>query len=219
MAEKRRTHFGPLVLAGLATGVLTAVAATKQMMRVDPQSLSDAGVSEDLMSQVDPSSHADLPLFGTGLPTVSGDLPLAAGLALVLLACWGVLLVTRGRVRVAMAGLLLVAALGVLVALVAGYLTGTDSYAEAVASRLGNSEGLTDHIVVEPTGWFWTACIGATLSVVVAGLSLRFVRSWPTMGGRYDAPGTTQATPAAAPEERSNLDLWKALDEGEDPTA
>ena len=36
------------------------------------------------------------------------------------------------------------------------------------------------------------------------------------MGKRYDAPGAADA--AAAPGERSNLDLWKAMDEGRDPT-
>ena len=42
------------------------------------------------------------------------------------------------------------------------------------------------------------------------------------MGRRYDAPG--DATPAVAasgpePAEPENLDLWKAMDEGRDPTA
>jgi hypothetical protein len=36
------------------------------------------------------------------------------------------------------------------------------------------------------------------------------------MGRRYDAPGA--AEPQPAPGERSNLDLWKAMDEGRDPT-
>jgi len=37
------------------------------------------------------------------------------------------------------------------------------------------------------------------------------------MGSRYDAPGA--AGSADRPEEpESNLDIWKALDEGRDPT-
>ena len=36
------------------------------------------------------------------------------------------------------------------------------------------------------------------------------------MGRRYDAPGA--AEPEPEPSERSNLDLWKAMDEGRDPT-
>ena len=35
-------------------------------------------------------------------------------------------------------------------------------------------------------------------------------------GKRYDAPGAGET--AAEPGERSNLDLWKAMDEGRDPT-
>jgi Tryptophan-associated transmembrane protein (Trp_oprn_chp) len=42
---------------------------------------------------------------------------------------------------------------------------------------------------------------------------------WPEMGTRYDAPGSAPPPPVAPPEEQSNLDLWKALDEGHDPTA
>jgi hypothetical protein len=40
------------------------------------------------------------------------------------------------------------------------------------------------------------------------------------MGRKYDAPA--DVAPAAAertPEEQENLDLWKAMDEGRDPTA
>ena len=40
------------------------------------------------------------------------------------------------------------------------------------------------------------------------------------MGGRYDAPGASEEpVDDVPPEERSNLDLWKQLDEGRDPTA
>jgi hypothetical protein len=45
------------------------------------------------------------------------------------------------------------------------------------------------------------------------------------MGSRYDAPAgreggrTTEDDAPTPPEETSNLDLWKALDEGHDPTA
>ena len=44
---------------------------------------------------------------------------------------------------------------------------------------------------------------------------------WPEMGTRYDAPGSAVPAPAtpAEPDERTGLDLWKAMDEGRDPTA
>jgi hypothetical protein len=39
------------------------------------------------------------------------------------------------------------------------------------------------------------------------------------MGRRYDAPADAAPEPEREPEERENLDLWKAMDEGRDPTA
>jgi hypothetical protein len=42
------------------------------------------------------------------------------------------------------------------------------------------------------------------------------------MGSRYDAPtaaATSTATPDQPVEEQSSIDIWKSLDEGEDPTA
>ena len=68
--------------------------------------------------------------------------------------------------------------------------------------------------------WFWAAAAGALLSLVATGLAVWWAPAWPEMGSRYDAPaGTTAPTPAADPAEQSNLELWKAIDEGRDPTA
>jgi hypothetical protein len=39
------------------------------------------------------------------------------------------------------------------------------------------------------------------------------------MGRKYDAPADASPEPEQAPEEQENLDLWKAMDEGRDPTA
>ena len=50
-------------------------------------------------------------------------MPLALSLSLVVLAAWGVLLVTRGAVRRALAVLALVAALGVVATVIAGHQT------------------------------------------------------------------------------------------------
>jgi hypothetical protein len=38
------------------------------------------------------------------------------------------------------------------------------------------------------------------------------------MGRRYDAPAAAPEAPAAPPEDQENLDLWKAMDDGRDPT-
>jgi hypothetical protein len=61
----------------------------------------------------------------------------------------------------------------------------------------------------------------ATLgTVLTTAAAVRLVPGWPEMGRRYDAPA--DAAPQLAeqpPEEQENLDLWKAMDEGRDPTA
>jgi hypothetical protein len=45
------------------------------------------------------------------------------------------------------------------------------------------------------------------------------VGRWPEMGRRYDAPAARAVAPGGGPaEEQENLELWKALDEGRDPT-
>ena len=44
--------------------------------------------------------------------------------------------------------------------------------------------------------------------------AVRLTPSWPEMGTRYDSP-TGEVAPV---EPEGNLELWKALDEGHDPT-
>ncbi len=39
------------------------------------------------------------------------------------------------------------------------------------------------------------------------------------MGSRYDAPVTGSEPAVVDPEDQSSLELWKAMDEGRDPTA
>ena len=86
----RRT-FGPVLLLGLAAGTLAAVAGSKPW--VEP-------------SSADGQTQAFARFVAVGGD--SGELPVATSLALVALACWGVVLVTRARVRraVAVLGLL-----------------------------------------------------------------------------------------------------------------
>ena len=65
------------------------------------------------------------------------------------------------------------------------------------------------------TGWWVVASVGAVVALLGSALAVRHVRSWPEMGTRYDAP-----TAAAAPDpaQMEDLDLWRAIDEGRDPT-
>jgi uncharacterized membrane protein (TIGR02234 family) len=182
----RRT-FGPTVLAGLASGALAAVAGNQPWARpAEPsvRGLVDEGVAE---------------------------MPLAAALGLVVLACWGVLLVTRGRVRRLVAGLGAIASAGLLVTVVVGF----NAAPEALREEL-ETMGMAD-VDVSRSGWCYAAGLAAVLSLAATLAAVRLVPAWPEMGSRYDAPGAAEQE-SVPPEERSSLDLWRSLDEGQDPT-
>jgi hypothetical protein len=194
----RRT-FGPTVLVGLGSAALAAVAGSKAW------ALAGNPGGEQLSVLV-PTDALDR------------ESPLAAALALVVLATWGVLLVTRGLVRRAVAALGLIAALGLVATVVDAYW----SLQRAVEGDLRDLGLRGDHLTAAAdattmSGWYTAAAIAAPLSVLALLTAVRFAPQWPEMGSRYDAPGGAVAGDVPQ-EERSNLDLWKSLDEGVDPT-
>ena len=197
MAERatdRRT-FGTVVGTGLAAAALAAVAGHQPWA----QGSAPGGLGELTATQE------------------AGRVPAANALALVVLACWGVLLVTRGVVRRVVAGLALVAALGYVACVVVGF-----GSAPAAVRDAYRDLGVSDPDVSR-TAWVWVSAAAAVLMVVTTALAVRLVPGWPEMGRRYDAPAdavpdaTTDEVPEPAAQE--NLDLWKAMDEGRDPTA
>ena len=194
MPEPRRT-FAPVLLLGLIAGTLGAVAGTKPWARL---SASEGAV---------PSSSWQMSWGGD-----IGQMPLAGALSLVVLAAWGVLLVTRGRVRrvVALAGAL--AAAGVLASVAAGWSATQDDVADSARQAGATS------VETALTGWYWTAAVSALLSLVATVVAARHVGHWPAMGSRYDAPGARPA-PTLDPTEAGEGELWRAIDEGHDPTA
>ena len=197
-ATDRRRTFGPVALLGLAAGALGAVAASNPWVADGHAAASGDPVPG--IAVADPVASA-------------GEMPLALALSLVLVAAWGVVLVTRGRLRRTVAGLGLLSATGLVATVVVGLLTLEDRVTEAILERGPAS----DVIASDFTGWFVAAAVGALASLVAAGLAVAWSPAWPEMGRRYDAPG---AAPAATPPgERSNVDLWKSMDEGRDPTA
>ena len=92
----------------------------------------------------------------------AGKMPAATALALVLLACWGVVLVTRGRVRRVVAALGVLAALGALASVVVGWTSVVDALRNDLASV-----GVTG-VEIGHTGWFWAAAVGAVLALVAS---------------------------------------------------
>jgi uncharacterized membrane protein (TIGR02234 family) len=191
MAEPRKT-FGPVVLLGLGSGALAAVAGTRAWVEMSGSTSSRSGA-----------------MASTLQATAPGEMPLAAALSLVLLACWGVVLVTRRRVRRAVAGLAAVSALGMLVTTIAAAFTLPGSFRDQLEDIVGKADFETSF-----TGWYAAALVAAVGSVLTTLAGVRLTPSWPEMGTRYDSP----AGEVAPVEPESNLELWKALDEGHDPT-
>jgi hypothetical protein len=195
LAPDRRRTFGPVALLGLVAGALGAVAASFPWV-VD----ADASAAGDPV----PGSAVSDPV------AAAGEMPLALALSLVVLAGWGVVLVTRGRLRRVVAGVGLVASLGLVATAAVGLVTLEDRVAEAISERG------SDVVTPEFTVWFLVVSVAAFASVVAASLAVAGAPAWPEMGRRDDAPGPPAAQ--VAPEERSNLALWKSMDEGHDPT-
>jgi uncharacterized membrane protein (TIGR02234 family) len=199
--DARRRTFAPVVLAGLVSAALAAVAGTKAWVTGESGGVesSEGGAMSSVLS----------------FDSVA-ESPLAAALSLVLLACWGVVLVTRGRFRHAMTVLALVTAVGLTAATVAAFFNLPDVLAASLLEVSG-----VDTVSTGFTAWYPLALVAALASVGATLAAARLVGSWPEMGTKYDAPADAQAGGDAAvrgtPTE--NIDIWKALDEGRDPTA
>jgi uncharacterized membrane protein (TIGR02234 family) len=191
VTERRRT-FGPAVLVGLASAALVAVAGNQAWAKA----AEGQGIGEEVAS--------------VSVAVGEAKAPLATALALVVLAAWGVLLVSRGRFRRVISWIVAVATVGLLAAVVGALFAAPDAVASAYEPY-----GITD-VDVHRTVWSWLALAGSMLALGAAALAVRDVGRWPQMGKRYDAPGAAEGS--AEPGERSNLDLWKAMDEGRDPT-
>jgi uncharacterized membrane protein (TIGR02234 family) len=191
MAERSRT-FGPTVLVGLAGAALAAVAASRDWARA---SGSAAGI--------------DVAASSKG----SASAPLAVALALVALAAWGVVLVVRGRVRRGVAVLGALASAGVLVAVVGAFGRAQDDAVEAVVARGGTGDAFTSSL----TAWYWVCAAGAALTLLAFAVAVAVSPRWPSMSSRYDAPAARAASSPAQPD--NEQDMWRALDDGHDPTA
>jgi uncharacterized membrane protein (TIGR02234 family) len=195
MAERSRSY-GPTVLVGLAGATLAAVAAARDWARA---SGSAAGV--DVAAAVKGSTTT----------------PLAVALALVALAAWGVVLVLRGRPRRAVAVVGGLASAGVLAAVVSAFGRAQDDAVTAVVSRGGTGDAFTSSL----TGWYWACGVGAALSLLAFVVAMVAAPGWSSMSSRYDSPGTRPATQEAtrSPGPATEQDMWRALDDGHDPTA
>jgi uncharacterized membrane protein (TIGR02234 family) len=181
-----RRWFGPAVVAGVAGTGVSALAGGK------PWAAPDGRAGSTLVDK-------------TG-----GHVPLAAALGLVGLACWGVVLVTRGRVRRAITALGSLVAVGLVATAVVGRSSALDSARDATVDLGRTPAGA--HI----TGWWVVALAAAVVALAASAFGVRYAATWPEMGRRYDAPAGARTT--GDPAEMEDLDLWRAIDQGRDPT-
>lgn len=135
--------------------------------------------------------------------------PLVAALALVALAAWGVVLVVRGRTRRVVAAIGLAASLGALVAVVVGFDAAQDAALDAVMAKGASG----DVFATSLTAWYYLAGVGVLLAALASAVAVLKAPGWPAMGSKYDAPAARRESPP--PDE----DMWRALDEGRDPTS
>jgi len=193
MADRPRSRsFGPTVLVGLAGTTLASVAAARDWAHASGRA---SGVAV------------------TAAAKGSESAPLALALGLVALAAWGVVLVVRTRARRVVAVVGALASAGVLAATVVAF-----GRAQADASRALEARGATGDVTrAALTGWYWAALVGGVLALLAFLAALRLAPRWPAMGTRYDAPATRAAQEQAAPA--TEQDMWRALDDGRDPTA
>jgi uncharacterized membrane protein (TIGR02234 family) len=188
--------FGPTVLVGLAAAGLTAVAASQRWAGATGQA---AGAT------------ATVAVKG------SSSAPLVIALALVALATWGVVLVVRGRVRTAVAVVGALSSAGVLVATLVAFGRVRDDAVQALVARGGTAGSA--HPSLGP--WYFVCAVTALLTLATFAVAVVASPRWPAMGSRYDAPAarpaTSDAADPAAPA--GELEMWRALDDGHDPTA
>ena len=139
----------------------------------------------------------------------SESAPLVAALALVALAAWGAVLVLRGRVRRIVSVVGVLASVGALAAVIDAYAGAQNDATDAVMDK----EATGDVLVASLTAWYYLADVGALIAALAFVVAVRKAPAWPAMGSRYDAPGARADTPEA------DEDMWRALDEGRDPTS
>jgi uncharacterized membrane protein (TIGR02234 family) len=161
-------------------------------------------------------AHARIAAEGLPPDTVkvsgSDAQPIVTALALVAVTAALAVLASSPRLRRVVGVFTVIVALAGIVVV----LTGGSSIDDAVAKAVKASPAFTGSNTPATHHTIWLA-LTVVAFVLVAGLgavTARFGPIWPTMSSRYDAPRVRAAK--VAPQ--TDADMWKALDEGHDPT-
>ncbi|CAM5657537.1 membrane protein [Streptomyces spiroverticillatus] len=159
---------------------------------------------------------------GIGSKTLEADgqaiTGVPAALAIVGLAALVAIFAVRRAGRILVSTLLALSGAGAIAASLLG--AGDHAALDEQAAKLSGDAAATVSGLTQ-TGWPYVTAFGGLLILVAGLLALRFGRTWPGMGGRYEREGGPRNRAAArrpADPERPE-ELWKALDRGEDPTA
>lgn len=192
MTARGRRLYSPVVLGTLAAGGLAFVALGRTWERARV-------VADGLPSDVVMVSGSDA-------------YPLASALALVVVTAAIAVLATGRRVRRGVGALVIVASVGAIVAM----LDGRSALDSAISDDVTASPAFTGggSVMRTTTSWDLIAIAAFVVAAVLGGIVVAFASRWPTMSGRYDAPSASPAP--VAPE--TEAEIWKALDEGRDPT-
>lgn len=169
--------------------------------------LAGAGLAAVAGGQTWATATTAAPAVRTAAASGADVDPVGLPLTLLALVAWGAVLVMRRRGRRVAAVVGLLAALAAAASVVP-----FASAAPAVAAgRLGDPSDAT----TTTTAWPLVLVAGCLLSATAFAVAISAAGRWPEMSRRYDAPDG-----GVRSEDRSGAtDLWRALDEGRDPTA
>ncbi len=186
--------YAPVVLATLAVGGLAFFAAGRTWARAEVK-------AEGLAA-------AKIAVSG------SDAQPLVSALAIVIVTAALAILAAGPRLR------RVVGALTMLVA-VAGAISvpraGGSALDDAVRSAAEKSPAYTGPSSlgdISHAPWDLLTIAAFVLAFALGLVTLRLAAAWPSMSSRYDAPSAREARPVS-----DDTDMWKALDQGDDPTS
>jgi uncharacterized membrane protein (TIGR02234 family) len=187
-----RRIYAPVVLLLLAAGGLAFLAASRTwaggVVRAE-------GLPSDTVSVTGSDAH-----------------PAVGALAVVVVAAALAVLATGGRTRRAVGVVTVVAALAALWVVLTGHSAVDSAFLDAVRQ----SPAYTGQDVPDDAarvGWPALSVAAFAVALALGALTTAVGQRWPTMGGRYERPARHAPT---APQ--TEADIWKALDEGRDPT-
>ena len=199
-----RRSYGIAVIAGIAAGAVMIWAASRTWASVE---VAPSGMTSD-----------DVGVTG------STALPVVGAMAFVVMAGSIAVIASGGWLRRAVGVVIVLAAGSALVASVIAGSAIDDALHEAVVSSTsmtGGEQQADGYVAAADNSiWRWIAAASSAIAVAVGCLVVAYAPRWPRMGKRYEAPGArTPVADTTEPEDRDVADLWKALDEGDDPTA